>query len=164
MRDEVVIALLIVLVITSAGAGYFVGSSSQRTTVTDTFAQTVIVSSTVSRSSCNYVLPGPCVAGYNFTLSINYSGPWSLKFQGYNSLCEAIACLSATETSSGSYNSSGNDSRIITVPGSDNGWTLCAQAHKLDASYSTLTLQITGQNETSLPFGSAATCSEAQFV
>jgi len=49
MRDEAVIALLLVLVIASAGAGYYVGSSRQTTTATLT--ETIPMNSTASSST-----------------------------------------------------------------------------------------------------------------
>jgi hypothetical protein len=90
---------------------------------------------------------------------VNYSGSWKLVYQGYNSLSK-----SNVTSVSGSYSGTGFDSRVIAVNGSNNGWTLCAQAQKLDAFNSTLVLTITGHNKTSLPYGSASTCSEVQYV
>jgi hypothetical protein len=108
--------------------------------------------------SC-YGLPGTCSAGYVFYLTVNYSGPWKVTYQGYNSLGR-----SNLTTVSGSYIGSMSDSWNINVTGSSNGWTLCAQAQKLDASNFTLVLSIGGaDNETSLPYGSTSTCQEVQY-
>jgi len=138
------------------------------TTTTDTFAQTVTVLSTVSSTSCDYVLPYavPCLIGENFTVSVNYTGPWTVTYQGYNEDCynyqpPRTTCNSDSQTLSGNYDGSGFSSRNITVGGQENGWTFCAQAQKSDASRSTLILEVSNgpRNETSLPFGTASTCS-----
>ena len=109
--------------------------------------------------SC-YGLPGTCSAGSVFALEVNYTGPWKVTYEGYNSLGR-----SNTTTVSGSYSGSGYDSWDINVTGSSDGWTLCAQGQKLDASSFTLTISVGGVlNETSLPDGSTSTCQEAQIV
>jgi hypothetical protein len=85
---------------------------------------------------------------------VNYTGPWKLTYQGYNSLGKS----NPTDVS-GSYNGTGFYSMPITLSGlSDNGLTLCAQAQKLDASNSILILTVTGSNETALPYGSTSYC------
>jgi hypothetical protein len=112
---------------------------------------------TRSPNSCSGFPPGgDCVArySYTFTLSVNYSGPWKLTYQGYNSLAKS----NPTDVG-GSFNGTGTFSKSITLSGLNNqGLTLCANAQKLDASTSTLVLTITGQNETSLPYGSVSYC------
>jgi hypothetical protein len=138
---------------------------SKTATVTYTFAQTVIVLSTSSSVSCNYVIPAPCPGGQTFTLSVNYTGPWRVTYQGYNAAACSDCYGNGTQTLSGSYDGSGFNSRNITVSGQANGWTLCAQAQKSDASGSVLTIDVSGvRNETSLPFGSTLVCSEEMIV
>ena len=131
------------------------------TTVTETFVQTVIVLSTETSASCDYVLPGPCINGQTFTLSVNYTGAWRITCQGYNT-AGCLGCYdSSTQTLSGNYDGSGYSARNITVGGQSNGWTLCAQAQKSDSSSSALILDVSGaRNETSIPFGTASACSE----
>jgi len=119
----------------------------------DTTMITASSSQTTSSSttSCSGNPPGgDCISAYSytFTLSVNYSGPWKLTYQGYNSLGE----FNPTDVS-GSYNGTGFFSIPMTVSGLDNnGLTLCAQAQKLDGSDATLILTVTGYNETSLPY------------
>lgn len=99
---------------------------------------------------------GNCLAtySYTFTLSVNYTGPWRVSYQGYNSLGR-----SNPTSVSGNLSGSGFYSRAITLSGLNNaGLTLCAQAQKLDGSDSTLVLTITGYNETSAPYGSVSYC------
>ncbi len=129
-------------------------------TITQTVTITPTQTSSVSSSSCYYYIPEavPCSTGFNFTLSVNYTGPWKLTYQGYNGLG-----ISNFTTVSGNYGGTGFDSRNITVGGSHNGWTLCVQALKLDASNSTMSLTISGATTTSLQSGSISTCQEAQL-
>jgi hypothetical protein len=124
--------------------------------------------STASSTSCTYVLPYAvsCLIGQSFTVSVNYTGPWIVTYQGYNEDCynyqaRNSTCSSGFQTLSGSYDGSGFNSRNITVTGQENGWTFCAQAQKSDASRSTLVLEVSDgpRNETSLPFGTGSTCS-----
>jgi hypothetical protein len=133
-------------------------TTTQTTTVTMVSTNSATPStSSVASSSCSGSPPdGNCIAtySYTFTLSVNYSGPWTLTYQGYNSLGK-----SNPTNVSGSYNGTGFYSKPITLSGLDNnGLTLCAQAQKLDASSSTLILTVTGHNETSVPYGSASYC------
>jgi hypothetical protein len=91
---------------------------------------------------------------YAFDLSVNYNGPWSLSYQGYNSLGK-----SNPTNATGSCDGTGSYGLQVTVAGSNkNALTLCAKAQKLDGSNSTLTLTVTGHNETSLPYGSVSYC------
>ena len=165
MRNETVAVVLVIVLVLAFLAG--LGSStlyssktvSKTTTLTDTFAQTIIILTTTSSTSCDYVIPSPCPSGQTFTLSVNYTGSWRVVYQGYNT---AACCYNNnTQTLSGSYDGSGFYSRNITVSGQANGWTLCAQAQKSDASSSVLFLSVSGaQNKTSIPFGTASACSE----
>ena len=96
---------------------------------------------------------GDCIApySYTFTLSVNYTGPWKLAYQGYNSLGRSNV--------SGTYTGAGFNSTMVTLTGLSNGsLTLCAQAQKLDTSDGVLTLTVTGYNETSLPYGVVSYC------
>lgn len=115
--------------------------------------------SSSSSSSC-YAVPAvpeavPCVAGYNFTVTVNYTGPWRLSYQGYN-----VSKL----TVNGTYTGTGFNSTTLLVKGSANGWKLCAKAQKLDASNFTLGLSIGAENSTSLPFGSTTVCESTTYV
>ncbi len=114
--------------------------------------------------SCYYVLPQavPCLIGQNFTLSVNYTGQWEVFYQGWNCIGKDCGAM----TTNGSYTGDGFSSGTITVQGSDNGWTLCAQAKKLDTSSSSaITLTIGGAvNSTTLALGSVSACDETLLV
>lgn len=87
-------------------------------------------------------------------MSVNYTGPWKLTYQGYNSLGK-----SNPTNVTGSYSGTGFYSVPITLRGlNNNGLTLCAQAQKLDDSDGTLILTVTGFNETPAPFGYVSYC------
>ena len=128
-------------------------SSTTNTSSQSTFT----ITTTSTSSSCSGYPPGGnCIApySYTFTLSVNYSGPWKLAYQGYNSLDK-----SNPTNVSGSYQGTGFYSKAITLSGlNNNGLTLCAQAQKLDASNRTLILTITGYNETLAPYGTVSYC------
>jgi hypothetical protein len=95
-----------------------------------------------------------------FTISVNYSGPWKLSYQGYTTFGLGGANptgANVTVTGIGVY------SKSITLSGPHNkGLWLCADAEKLDSSNTTLVLTVTGprsyQNETSLPHVSVLAC------
>lgn len=147
---KIMILIGIVMVIAVAVVGVLLATTIGSTTSTEHLGFT---------GSC-YGLPGTCSAGYVFTLTVNYTGPWKVTYQGYNDLGKSNAT-----TVSGNYGGSGSDSWNINVTGSSNGCTLCAQGQKLDASNFTLTISIGGaKNETSLPYGSTSTCQEMQYV
>ena len=151
-------AIVALLVAASLGAGYLAGSGA-RTTETITSVSTASTTS----SSCYYVLPQavPCLIGHDFTLSVNYTGQWEVRYQGYNCLGEACG----TRTTNGSYTGTGSTLASITVQGAAGQWTLCAQAQKLDASNTILTLAIGGaRNSTALAYGSVSACDEEQSV
>jgi hypothetical protein len=99
---------------------------------------------------------GDCPGNYSstFTISVNYTGPWRLTYQGYASGGE-----SNPTNVKGNLTGTGPYSRPVTLSGPDNnGLTLCATAEKLDGSSSTLTLTVTGSSETSVPYGSTSYC------
>jgi hypothetical protein len=108
-------------------------------------------------STCSGFPPGGnCITTYSyaFIVSVNYTGPWKLAYQGYNSLGK-----SNPTDARGNYSGAGFNSTTIVLGGLDNnGLTLCAQAQKLDNSTVPLILTITGRNETTLPFGSTSYC------
>ncbi|MGD0396752.1 MAG: hypothetical protein ABSB26_07610 [Nitrososphaerales archaeon] len=113
-----------------------------------------------SSSTCSGSPPvGDCAVPYSypFTLSVNYSGPWRLSYQGYLSSFGPGKAIPTNVT--GSYSGTGFYSKNITLSGPGNyGLELCASAQKLDGSGSSLILKITGRNETSLPYGSVTYC------
>lgn len=106
---------------------------------------------------CSGSPPGgdcPGSYSYSFTISVNYTGSWKLSYSGYND-----GGPPGHEVASGSYNGTGNESRGVSLTGSNNHFlTLCATAQKLDDSNSTLTLRVTGSNQTSAPFGTVTYC------
>jgi hypothetical protein len=160
----------VILLLVGALAGYLygIGSTPARTqtstqTLTQTLAMTSQTSSEPANSSCYYVLPEavPCVMGQNFTLSVNYTGQWGLTYQGYN--CSGAGCGIATTI--GSYNGTGFLSATVTVEGTANGWTLCAQAQKLDPSNQTLELKVGSvENSTGVSHGSTSGCTQLVFA
>jgi len=167
MRNApVAITMVIVLVLAFlAGLGsstqYSPKTVSETTTVTDTFSQTVIILTTTSSTSCDYVIPSPCPSGQTFTLIVDYTGAWRVTYQGYNAPSCSDCLNNSTETLTGNYDGSGFNARNVTVSGQANGWTICAQAQKSDASSSVLVLIVSGvQNETSIAFGTASACEE----
>jgi len=97
---------------------------------------------------------------HTFTISVNYSGPWKLSYQGYTTFGLGGANptgANVTVTGSGVY------SKSMPLSGPHNkGLSLCADAEKLDSSNTTLVLTVTGprsdQNETSLPYVSVFAC------
>jgi hypothetical protein len=102
---------------------------------------------------------GDCLANYSydFTLIINYTGPWTATYYGSRS-------MSADFVSSGSYiqnhfNGTGNYATSVTLSGPNTqGLLLCASATKLDSSTSPLTISIGRSNSTSQPYGTTYIC------
>jgi len=85
MRDEVLIALLVVLVIASAGTGYFVGTSSQSATTSTSGNPRLYQLEFIQESNCPYgswLLPWAVmldtntvvVQPSNATLPVSYAG------------------------------------------------------------------------------------------
>jgi hypothetical protein len=120
----------------------------------------VVLFETNSYSELTSLIPN----SHTFTISVNYTGPWKLSYQGYTTFGLGGANptgANVTVTGSGVY------SKSITLSGPhDKGLGLCADAQKLDASNATLVLAVTGpasdRNETSLPDGSVLACGNAQ--
>ena len=114
--------------------------------------------STTTSSSCSGSPPtGDCPGAfsYTFTISVNYTGPWTLTYEG----CSGMSPCSPPTPVMGSLNGTGYYSKPVTLTGPDSsGLELCAQAQKLDGSNNTLILTVTGYNETSLPYGSTSYC------
>ena len=148
-------ALIVIGVIAAAGFGLYLGTS---------IGNYAGGAATSRISSCDYVIPALCPTGYNFTLSISYDKSWNVTYEGYNSIYTTLG-NSPPQSISGSFTGSGNASRVITVPGSNNGWRLCALAEKLDSTNSTLVLSVGGVlNETSSPYGVTTVCQVAELV
>jgi len=135
---------------------------TKTSTTTQTVVSTSLVVSTVfseSGASCTGSPQGSPETGtgmfsYTFPLTVNYSGPWTLSYQGYASMGKS----NPTDTN-GSCIGGGPFALSVTVTGPNtSGLTLCAQAEKLDSSSSTLILRVTGYNETSTPNGSVSYC------
>lgn len=98
---------------------------------------------------------------YNFTITVSYTGSWNLKYYGYHITGYVFQVGDGAGLyKQASYNGTGSESIAVNLSGLNNiGLTLCAIATKLDSSNNTLTLKIiTGQNSTSVPYGSAYTC------
>ena len=164
MRKGVVAVLLVVAILAGAGAGYYVDAINRSATTTVLTATSFITPSgytytsttTVTTTCSGYPPGGNCITtySYTFTVTVNYTGPWKLSYQGYNSLGRA----NPTNVS-GSYSGTGINSTTIALSGlNNNGLTLCAQVQKLDGSNGVLILTVTGHNETSLPYGVTSYC------
>jgi hypothetical protein len=99
---------------------------------------------------------GNCPGSYSsdFTISISYAGPWKVNYTGYNN-----GGPPGHEIASGSFSGTGNGSRSVILTGLNNHFLfLCATAQELDDSNSTLTISVTGSNQTSVAFGSVTYC------
>jgi hypothetical protein len=148
-----------------AGRTYLIALVAQfengsNVTASATVVASVSTASSGSGASCsgNPQGGGSNAAGgtysYTFPLTLNYSGPWTLTYQGYDSMGE-----SNPTSTSGNCSGTGIFGISVTVSGpTSDALTLCAQAQKLDSSNATMTLTITGHNETSLPNGSVSYC------
>jgi hypothetical protein len=163
MRDEIIAALVIVLVIASAGVGYFIGTTSQRaqpSTVTE-YTQTITVYTLGSSSATTNLVSITTVGSETFVtwnttlrptgnnvgttfvypISVNYTGQWSLHYWVEN--------YTGTQNSiSENLIGSGNSEIWITFSAYAQ-YTLCASATKLPSdsvSSPTLTLSVLGQN------------------
>lgn len=176
MKGSVIAILLVVAIVASSVAGYNLASStitgsshspgtiSQVTktvtsTITDYVTNITIVSNTSSSTSCSATggIGCPHFFDTNWTLSVNYSGPWGANYQGW--LGDKT---SGQLIVSGSFFGNGADNKTVTVEGwSDYGVTICVQAQKLDSSNAMLNVSILPphvNNQTSLAFGTAESC------
>jgi len=139
MRNAAVASLVIIAIVASAGAAYYIGSSRGSAT-----------SSVLTTTCSGYPPAGDCVTTYSatFTISVSYSGSWKLTYKGNN--------VSGNDTGRGFF------SEAVTLSDLTTNWLiLCATAQKLDGSGNTLTLTVTGHNETSLPYGVTSYCGGA---
>jgi hypothetical protein len=163
MKDEVAIALIVVLVISCAEVGYYIGTTSQRaqTSTATEYTQTITVHTLGGSPTTTNLVSITTVgsetfitwsstlrpAGNNigatfvYPVSVNYSGPWSLHYWVEN--------YTGTQNSiSGNLIGSGNSEIWITFSAHAQ-YTLCASATKLpsDSAYSpVLTLSVLGRN------------------
>ena len=100
---------------------------------------------------------------YTFSIQVNYSGDWKLTYWGSH----LAGCPPSPSDVSGYYLSrtlsgQGSSTMSVTLSGASNqGLSLSALAQKLDSSNATLVLDVNnvGHNSTSLPYGSAYSCS-----
>jgi hypothetical protein len=157
------LAVFVVLTVAFASTTAFEYSSKSSSKMNETVTSISTVTSLgITSTTCYNPLPQGhgygCISGYNFTISVEYAGPWLVTYQGYNSLGKSNAT-----TTLGTYQGSGPMSRTIVVPGL-NQWTLCAETEKLDSSNATLVLKVGGENSTSAPYGWTSFCDEAQTV
>jgi hypothetical protein len=142
--------------------------TSTTTVVSTSFATTTTISTSVATSHVSFGSAATCAGSpqgggsnaagptwnVNLPITVNYTGPWTLTYQGYDSLGRS----NPTNTS-GSCSGTGFYSLPVSVSGpTSDSLTLCAQAQKLDSSDATMILTITGDNETSLPNGSVSYC------
>jgi hypothetical protein len=130
-----------------------------------TIVTVVIVASVLLFETNAYVYIEGTSTSYShtFTVSLEYSGPWKLSYQGYTTDVglppgpNKPLGANVTLTGSGPY------SKSITLIEPDNeGLGLCASVQKLDASDAPMVLTVTYHNETSLPYGSVFTCGYAE--
>jgi len=166
VKRPVKAGVIAVIVVIAAAAGYLAYGIPNSHTSPQTLQQTSTsqASSTTNSNStthttwtCSGYPPGGnCIAPYNytFTVSVNYTGPWRLTYNGQTDVGEANAhYIMGNLTGTGYY------SVPVMLSGLNNGFlTLCAQAQKLDGSNHTLVLTVTGSNQTSAPYGSTSYC------
>jgi len=166
----IVVAAVIVVAATLATPAHntTVTKTVPEITTTTQTSTTTVVSTSFATSTMSFGFAATCSGSpqgggsnvaaptwsINLGLTVNYTGPWTLTYQGYNSLGK-----SNPTSTSGSCNGTGFYSLPVSVSGSTSeALTLCAQAQKLDSSNATMILTITGDNETSLPNGSVSYC------
>lgn len=91
----------------------------------------------------------------NFTISVTYTGPWGLTYQGYLGDSQ-----SGQPVTSGNFYGHTSANETVAVAGvSTVGTTICAEAQKLDSSSSTLALSIaSSSNQTSVAYGMTKVC------
>jgi hypothetical protein len=148
MKNGTIAALLVVAILVSAGAGYFIG-----------------VKSAPNTSSFNTTF----TTYFHYQISVNYSGPWNLVYWGENGTVPQNSSTIPGRNPSyvpwqynvkGNLTGSGNYETTITTYGV--GYVenmLCAQATKLGSQNLTLTLAIVGKtNSTTDSKPSAEVC------
>lgn len=138
-------------------------SSTTTTTTSGTsVAHTVTLYTNTTSTSTTCINTGgigcPHFFNQTYTISVGYTGPWGVTYQGYLGVGE-----SGTLEGSGSFYGHAPTNESVTVSGTDTiGITLCAEAQKLDASNSTLVLRILPPmnvvNQTSFAYGTTKTC------
>jgi hypothetical protein len=132
-------------------------ASSSTTTLFITKVVTIVTNTSSTSSTCTATGGIGCPHFFNetFSLSVDYSGPWGLSYQGYLGDGSGLPIESGNFFGHGfGWNSS------VTVSGIDEyGVTACAEAQKLDSSNATLGLILQGNaNMTSLPYGTTKVC------
>ena len=150
---SIIVGILIIasIIVVSSVVGYFVIENHSYS------------SSSISKSSsCSGYPPlGDCHANYDYTFSVlvNYSGSWSVNYSGWHNVCDTCNFGSNKSYTTGTYSGTGMNTTTITLSGDDYfGLQLCATAHKLDGSNSTLTIQVGGPTSTSSAYGSTSSC------
>ena len=121
----------------------------------------VLVSIVAGSYLCQYATS----YSYDFQVQINYSGVWKLTYWAWHNSLNS--CSAGGSAISGYYvkktiTGNGSDSFHVTLSGSENeGPVLSLVAQKLNASNATLSFAVNnvGYNNTSLPRGSANSCS-----
>ena len=83
MRNRAIASLLVVVILVSLGAGYFFGTTSQRTNLVSitTVGDETYVTWHTALNTCASCTSHGGGATFTFPLSVNYSGgPWSLHY------------------------------------------------------------------------------------
>jgi len=143
MRNGTVAVLLVVAILASVGAGYFIGSTSQR--------QNTLAS--CPKATAQY-------GSGDFVVEVSYQGPWNATVSTYSAFATAPAYL----LSACQYGGNGTAYVSVASPNPNGEQTVLVTAHKLDSSNGNLTVTVTyggtppgRSNSTTLPFGSAMT-------
>ena len=164
-----VVIVIILAAFAGYGAGYFTRAPQViMTTTVSTSTSTIFVTRTMttntsSTTSCSATggIGCPHFLNETFVISINYTGPWGLSYQGYLG-----SDMSLVE--SGNFFGHGLTSESITLSGTDTvGITACVEAQKLDASSSAIIVTLgssADSNQTSLPYGTAKVCLAYEVV
>ncbi len=134
-------------------------STTALTTTTTLYSVTILSTTMNATTSCSATGGLGCLhfIDMNWTISVNYSGPWGVNYQGW------LGDISSGQlVTSGSFFGDSPGARTVSITGwSDLGNSLCAQAQKLDASNSTLSVTILPplvSNQTSAAYGTTQTC------
>ena len=161
--------MLVVIILVSAGTGYLLGTTNERTltstrlvTSTSTYFVSTVVNTTVTSTT---TLTGPCstasqyqgpglpVTGqlvYYFDASVNYTGRWVATALVYNG-------SSVTPMFTGCFMGDGAGSFSYAYPALSNISTIEVTAQKVNTDDAPLSLVVNGiLNSTNLPQGSTA--------